>query len=155
MNRRIVFIILLILLFVLGYLYYTKFPNNYFENLVAKPSVIKYSGTLPCADCSGINEQITFVQSQSNPPSGTFTINDVYQERNNNQPFITRGTWMQTTGTPNDKNAVVYVLTSESVGNMGPQTSYYLKLGDSQIVQLDSDKNEIDAPFNMTLTKVN
>ncbi|MBI2028928.1 copper resistance protein NlpE N-terminal domain-containing protein [Candidatus Gottesmanbacteria bacterium] len=152
MNRRVVFISLLILIFTLGYIYYTKFPNNYFENLVAKPSVVKYSGTLPCADCPGINEVITFVQSQNNPPSGTFTIRDVYQERNDNQPSVTKGTWMQTTGTANDSKAVVYVLTTENIGDSVPQTSYYLKLNENQIVRLDSDKNQIGAPFNMTLT---
>lgn len=146
MNKRITFIILLIFIFVFGYLYYTKFPNNYFEGLVSKPSVAKYFGTLPCADCPGINEEITFVQSKNNPPSGTYTISDVYQERNNNQPITAIGTWVET--------GEILELTEENKSSTTPQKSYYLKLNETQIVQLDSDKNKINTPSNMTLTLV-
>ena len=45
-----------------------------------------YGGTLPCADCSGIDTSIAFT------PEGGYTLSEVYQDRDNGS-FTTKGTW--------------------------------------------------------------
>ncbi len=149
-TKQYTIIYILIFLFVLFFLLYTKFPSHPFFNVSPKPVSQTYSGTLPCADCPGIFESVTFIQTGNNPPSGSYSIKDVYKERNDNKPFVTTSTWVETQGTPNDPNAIVYELMPET--NKG-QISYYLKLNDTQIVMLDSDKKMIDSPFDMKLTK--
>ena len=45
-----------------------------------------YGGTLPCADCPGIDTTIMFV------PEGGYTLSEVYQDGDSSS-FVTRGTW--------------------------------------------------------------
>jgi hypothetical protein len=45
-----------------------------------------YMGTLPCADCPGLQTQITFNSD------GTFHMEETYLERSES-PIITEGTW--------------------------------------------------------------
>lgn len=149
-NKQNIVIYALIFTFAFLFLLYTKFPGHPFFNVSPKPVSQTYSGTLPCADCPGIDESVTFIQTGNNPSSGSYSIKDVYKERNDNKPFVTTGTWVETQGTATDPNAVVYELMPET--NEG-QVSYYLKLNDTQIVMLDGNKEKIDSPFNMTLTK--
>lgn len=149
-SRQTSLVFIFIVIFVFAVLIYTKFPNHPFYNQNPTPLSVTYAGTLPCADCPGINESITLIQTGNNPPSGSFSIRDIYQERNNNQPFTTTGTWVQTTGTPQDPNAIVYeLMPSENQS----QVSYYLKINDNQIIMLDGNKQKIDSPFDTTLTK--
>lgn len=107
---------------------------------IAQP--ITYKGTLPCADCPGLDTTITL------NPDHTYEMTEIYQDRNEDNPFVSKGDWTLETGTPQDPNAQVYALTDQN-----GTTSYYL-LDGNEITSLDSDKNPIDSPFNMSLTQV-
>lgn len=108
----------------------------------ALTQTVTYEGVLPCADCSGIDTKITL------NPDNTFEMTEIYQGKNDDNPFVTKGTWTLETGTPANPNAQVYALTTET-----GETYFYLLDGD-KLTSLDADKNLIDAPFNMSLTKV-
>lgn len=46
-----------------------------------------YGGTLPCADCSGIDTSIAF------DPEGGYSMSEVYQDGSASS-FVTKGTWV-------------------------------------------------------------
>lgn len=52
----------------------------------AKAFAGTYGGTLPCADCSGIDTTIAFT------PEGGYTMSEVYQDRDASS-FVIKGTW--------------------------------------------------------------
>lgn len=99
-----------------------------------------YTGVLPCADCSGID--ITLVIK----PDNTYSLQSVYQGKNDDDPFEITGTWNIESGIPSDENATYYVLAEES-GN----AEYYLIKDEKTLVQLDQEKNLIDSPFDTIL----
>jgi len=45
-----------------------------------------YGGTLPCADCPGIDSTIAFT------PEGTYTLSETYQDTDKSS-FLSKGTW--------------------------------------------------------------
>lgn len=45
-----------------------------------------YGGTLPCADCPGIDSTIAFT------PEGTYTLSETYQDADKSS-FLSKGTW--------------------------------------------------------------
>ena len=100
-----------------------------------------YHGILPCADCSGLDTTLTL------SPDNTYSLSEVYQGKNDDNPFVTHGRWEEQAGTPRDPEAKIYVLTA---GN-GSQTFYGIT-NETEITMLDQDKNPIDAPFNTSLT---
>lgn len=103
-----------------------------------------YKGVLPCADCSGIDTTLVL------NPDKTFELTEIYQGKNDDDPFVTKGSWELETGTPQNPQAQVYVLTTET----GEKYNYLVD-GANKLTSLDSDKNPIDAPFNLSLTLVN
>ena len=109
-----------------------------------------YAGLLPCADCSGIETTLTFINANQDPDSydGTFTMTETYQGKDV-KPFVTKGNWTIIIGTPTNEDATVYKLTSTNPDT----TEYYLQVDNTHIKQLDNNLEEIDSPFNMTLTK--
>lgn len=103
---------------------------------------VTYEGVLPCADCSGIDTKLTL------NPDGSYQMSEVYQGKNDDEPFISKGSWTIEKGTSSDPNAQVYVLTNEN----GEKQNYLIE--EYKVTQLDQDKNPIEAPFNLSLTKV-
>lgn len=103
-----------------------------------------FQGILPCADCSGLNTSLTL------NPDNTYSLSEIYQGKNDDEPFITTGTWQNETGTPQNPNQEVLALTTSN-GNV----SYYAWTNEFTLTSLDQDKNPIDAPFNLSLTRQN
>jgi copper homeostasis protein (lipoprotein) len=109
-----------------------------------------FVGTLPCADCSGITTELTLYQDPTTSAATTYVLKQTYQGRDPN-PVVTNGNWDVSRGTPTDANATVYVLNPDQSKD---QQTYYLKVGDTQLVQLDANQNLINAPgMSFTLTK--
>ena len=52
----------------------------------AKAFAGTYGGTLPCADCPGIDTSIAFT------PEGGYSMSETYQDRDSSS-FVTKGTW--------------------------------------------------------------
>ena len=85
-----------------------------------------YEGTLPCADCPGIQTTITL--SDAN----TFTLTSEYLERNT---------------TIEDKGELMWHDNGSVIHLKGKETDVKLKVGENQLIYLDQDGNEIDGPL--------
>lgn len=107
-----------------------------------------FKGVLPCADCPGIETELTLVKEDADAAEGSYSMSSIYQERNV-EPFIERGTWTTLRGTKTNPNATVYQLTSGSGGSQ-----YFLQVNDNELKMLDSEQQEIDSALNFTLTRV-
>lgn len=133
MGKVLPILILIIVLMVIGAVVIQESP---FKNIVPKPQVgveAVYSGSLPCADCPGIDETITFYTDK------TYNDKNVYQERNVTSE--NKGTWIL-------KDNVYQLTDLES-----KHQSFY-QIEGNKINPLDPDTMEpISAPFNLSLTK--
>ena len=93
-----------------------------------------FSGKMPCADCSGIDETLTINEN------GTYTLKDVYEGKSV-EPFVEDGRWEV------DSGKVLELDTKEG------QPQYFLIVNENTLRMLNSEKEEIDSPFNETLVK--
>ena len=107
-----------------------------------------FVGNLPCADCSGIEEQLTLFQDDAAAQSGTYVMSDTYLGKSV-APFVAKGTWQAIRGSARDPDARVFRL--EPAG--GGQPHYYLVAGIDSLKPLDAERREIDAPIDMTLRR--
>ena len=138
-------LILLLLLLFVGLAFLHKYLKTSVSNqqIATKGTTTIYKGMFPCADCSGIDMELILYPA-------TYTIKQTYIGKNA-APFVTKGKWSATRGTPNDPNATVYELDPQDPG----LTQYFLKVDDNTLQALDNSKEDIESPFSMTLTKQN
>lgn len=134
MGKVLPILILITVVLVVGAFMIIKNPTKN-QTLLQNPKIeATYTGTIPCADCPGIDETITFYSDK------TYNDKNIYQERN--VDYTAKGSW----GLTND----IYELTNSESGNK----SYYQIQG-NKIVPLDPDtKKPIVSPLNLSLTKV-
>ena len=125
----------------------TKFPLNkyllillvvllFFLLLVAlnpKKTLI-FKGTIPCADCPGIEETITL------NPNNTYLYKDVYLERD--VTYVEEGQWIIVKD--RDKNRIIYEL---SLQNNKEKKRYYMLEG-NKMSPLDGDLNPLPPSYN-------
>lgn len=132
------FVIFLVasLLFIVSY----KNANISSQSLSQPVSPVTFSGTTPCADCSGIKTALTL---SHNPQ--TYTLYLEYEGRDTT--FKEIGEWSKSVWKTNPAKTV-YTLTSKNGNKM-----YYEEVNNNQIRQLDEDGNEIPATLPFTLTK--
>lgn len=112
-----------------------------------------YKGTLPCADCAGLNTTLRlyakgphdttyayFVRTQTyeGAPHGDLTVSD-------------RGDWGMERGDADDPDATVYRLNPDT-----PERSESLLVQDdgASLLQLDRDGKKIDSKLNFTLHRI-
>lgn len=114
----------------------------------AQSSSVTYAGKLPCADCEGIEEEITITKPAESTNSGTFTLKDTYLGKDV-PPYTTSGNWEETTGNAIYPNAKVYALNPDKPN----ETMYFLIVDENTIRMLDNQKQLIDSPFNQVLIK--
>lgn len=114
----------------------------------AKTILGEFEGTLPCADCSGLETKLTLLETKPGSGKGTYRMSENYLGKSKT-PIRSTGRWETRTGTPKDPSATVYVLDPDK-----PQkTQYYLLRPDGSLLTLDRERNEIDAPFNLALQR--
>lgn len=99
-----------------------------------------YKGTLPCADCPGIDE--TLIIAGTKPDTGTFILEDIYQEKSV-EPFQSQGSWELVSD-----NIIKIIPTGKN-----SSASYFEIQLNGDLLMLDSNMQKIDSPFNQTLTK--
>lgn len=117
------------------------------EPAQAEPVLIgSFEGVLPCADCSGLDTKLKLFESKSGAGRGTYRLSEDYTGKSK-KPFISTGRWETSKGTPKHPEALVYVLDPDKPR----KTRYFLKQADGSLLTLDSERNEIDAPFNLAL----
>ncbi len=102
--------------------------------------IATYQGTLPCADCSGIDTTINFYSNNS------YSETLIY--KGGNTTFTEKGMWDVNAFSKAYPNTMVYELTSQNAS----QKSYFL-IEPNKITQLDAEKNKISSPFPMSLRK--
>jgi len=107
-----------------------------------------YVGTLPCADCSGLQTTLELHKNNMNDLSGTYTLKQVYLEKSV-APLTENGNWTIINETASLKDVTIYQLTS--IQNQ--DISYYLVLDTDHIKLLDPQGNEIPSPLNFTLNR--
>lgn len=93
-----------------------------------------YTGTIPCADCSGIQTSLTLNDDQ------TYTLNEVYKDKKDGN-FSSTGkfTW--------DENGSVITLTSDS------DTPRHFFVAENQLIMLDTEgkriEGELEAQYHL------
>jgi len=109
-----------------------------------------YTGTLPCADCSGSRTRLTScARSRLQTGEGAFDLSEEYlPTRDGNRRFDTRGRWILLRGTPTDVDATVYQLNADGA----ERVMFFLRVGDQALRLLDREQREIHSTANYTLT---
>jgi putative hemolysin len=147
-NKKILFTVVLLLLisFIIGVLFVKKYYWNT-DLSETKTQTITYTGTFPCADCSGLFTTLTLIKKNPQTERGDYILHELYEGKMAT-PIVTQGTWIITKGTPDNSSAFVLNLMTQSP----PSTTYYLMEGVTKLTLLDQNKKKIDSPFNETLT---
>lgn len=108
-----------------------------------------YYGVTPCADCPGIENELTITPDAPNSGDGTFSLKMTYMD-SSVAPLVYSGKQYTLRGNSTDPNATIL----ELVPSDGSQNMYYLVNSPTSVTQLDSNQNVIQgAPgMNFTLT---
>lgn len=156
LNKVIIFAFVIVFVFFGIFLYSNSLNNNGKGKLTESSPTPEnqtvllgiFRGTLPCADCSGLETELTLIKNNNIPDTGSYVLKETYLGKSD-KPIETKGVWTLKKGTKTSKEASVYVLNPND-----PQTiQLYLNVNDTEIRLLDREGNEIDSPFNETLTK--
>jgi len=110
---------------------------------VSTPSVMTYTGKLPCADCSAINSTL---QLRSD---GKYVQTNVYQGKNV-PPQVETGLWMTSSQNVDAKNpkAMVYQLLAKGAQKV---QNYLIESG--ALKPLDTNFRPVAAPVDLSLKK--
>jgi inhibitor of cysteine peptidase len=117
------------------------------SGIAAGQSVVmeRYSGMMPCADCSGIRTFLVLNQNSQGAPIN-FTMRETYVGRPAAGNRTTAGTWTIVHGDATDKSATVYQLHPHGSTAM----TSFLKVGD-ELRMLGGDMTELPASMPHTL----
>jgi copper homeostasis protein (lipoprotein) len=109
-----------------------------------------YSGTLPCADCTGIDATYRFTASPGEP-GGAYHATWIYQGKPEGDATVEKdGTWTEVRGQGGHPDAIVYQTDPEKAYD----SSYFLVASDDRIEMLDRDRKRIRSRLNYTLMRV-
>ena len=108
-----------------------------------------YRGTLPCADCSGINTELT-LQHHPNAAGGTYLLKETYvgAKSNNDSTVETKGNWTTVRGNATDPDATVIELTPDK----HVEERFFI-LKKNKLLMLDRQLKEIISKLNYALNK--
>jgi predicted secreted protein len=117
------------------------------SGIAAGQSVVteRYSGMMPCADCSGIKTFLVLNQNSQGAPIN-FTMRETYVGRPAAGNRTTAGTWTIVHGDATDKNATVYQLHPHG----STAVTSFLKM-DNELRMLGGDMTELPASVPHTL----
>ncbi|HRN56045.1 MAG TPA: copper resistance protein NlpE [Agriterribacter sp.] len=109
-----------------------------------------FEGILPCADCEGIRMELTLYQDLANADNNSYILKETYLGVNTGDTtFTSNGKWDIVKGIKADSEAAVYFLNYDRPD----EPKYFLKQGDTTIVMLDKEQNQISTPLNYALRK--
>jgi uncharacterized lipoprotein NlpE involved in copper resistance len=122
---------------------------------VGKPAVLMgiYKGTLPCADCSGLDVELRlYAAGKFNFTDTIFIRTQTYRGApHGDVVFSDRGEWTLLRGDAVDENASVYQLNPDSTTS---SESYLVQKNGDTLVQLDREQRPIQSKMNLTLQRV-
>jgi copper homeostasis protein (lipoprotein) len=112
-----------------------------------------YKGTLPCADCDGLETVLRlYAKGKFDTTYAFYVRTQTYRGApHGDVTFADRGDWTVLRGDATDENATVYQLNPDSEAK---SESLLLQDNGSSLVQLDRDQKPIDTTMNMTLKRV-
>jgi inhibitor of cysteine peptidase len=105
----------------------------------------RYTGLMPCGDCSGIKTTLALVRSSQGAPV-SFSMTETYVGRPAAGRRTTTGTWSIVHGDATDKNATVYQLHPA-----GSTTAINFVQVDNELRMLGGDMTELPASVPHTL----
>ncbi len=114
----------------------------------AKPEYVvgRFVGPLPCADCNGIEVDLTLYAHAPNQ-----FVDTIYKRTTKylgkEKTVADTGTWALLPGTAADPSATVYAITPDGGG---PVQYYWLKTVE-ELVPLDADKKPMSGPIDETM----
>lgn len=113
-----------------------------------------YQGTLPCADCEGIQTTLTLDPAPDGQLGSSYQMSSTYLGKST-APIIVEGYWLLR-GSQVFPNSTFSPPRNFLVLDMGTPSQVIYLVEDDTLTQLDSDGNEIDAGpgINFTLTRV-
>lgn len=111
-----------------------------------------FTGTLPCADCEGIETTIT-LKENNKKNERTYSLKEVYIGQGSDKSFETTGKWTIIKGTPLDPNAIVYQLAVENDDPEDSDVVNYLVVNNNTLELIDDEMNEFDSKLNYSLNK--
>lgn len=106
----------------------------------------EFDGVLPCADCSGLDTRLTLVEDRPGASEGTYVLSEDYIGKSP-KPFESSGRWTTLKGNAKNPDAVIYALDP----GKPERVRYFLRRDDGSLLSLDRERNEIDAPFDLSL----
>ena len=97
-------------------------------------TIVKYAGTMPCADCMGIRTVLTLY---SEPGPTRYELTETYVgTKDGDRSFPTSGRWTILRGSATDVDATVYQVAFDRPD----RTVNYLRNGDDQLILLDRNQ---------------
>ena len=118
------------------------------EAAIAAPSG-SYTGTVPCADCEGIQMQLS-LNGTPKSQGRSFTLQQTYLGKPAGKNTATStGTWFLAKGSKDDPNVLILQLIPK--GNYEP--IYLQQLSANELKMLDRKQNTIKSKLNYTLQK--
>lgn len=113
----------------------------------------RYKGTLPCADCSGLDTELRlYAKGKFDMTDAFYVETSTYRAtRNGDVSYSTRGLWAVLKGSAVDPNATVYQLNPDQ--SSGSQ-AYLVKENGAALESLDRELRPIETKMNLTLRRV-
>jgi uncharacterized lipoprotein NlpE involved in copper resistance len=112
-----------------------------------------YKGTLPCADCSGLDTQLRlYAKGKFDTTYAFYVRTQTYRGApHGDVTFTDRGDWTVLRGDATNPDATVYQLNPDN--EQGSESLLLADRGDA-LVQLDRDQKTIETKMNLTLRRV-
>ena len=112
-----------------------------------------YKGTLPCADCEGLDTVLRlYAKGKFDTTYAFYVRTQTYRAAPHGDVVMTdRGDWTVLRGDATDENATVYQLNPD---NEKTSESLLLQDNGNALVQLDREQKPIDSKMNLTLRKL-
>jgi uncharacterized lipoprotein NlpE involved in copper resistance len=112
-----------------------------------------YKGTLPCADCSGLETVLRlYAKGKFDTTYAFYVRTQTYRGApHGDVVFSDRGDWAVLRGDATNPDATVYQLNPD---DQQQSVSWLVSGQGSSLVQLDRDQKPIDSKMNMTLRRV-
>jgi len=112
-----------------------------------------YKGTLPCADCEGLDTVLRlYVKGKFDFTYAFYVRTQTYRGAPHGDVVLSdRGDWALLRGNATDENATVYQLNPD---NEQKADSLLVQDNGSTLVQLDREMKPIDSPMNLALRRV-
>jgi copper homeostasis protein (lipoprotein) len=112
-----------------------------------------YKGTLPCADCAGLDTVLRlYAKGKFDTTYAFYVRTQTYRGAPNGDVVLTdRGDWTVLRGDATDENATVYQLKPDDEPN---SESLLLQDNGNSLVQLDREQKPIESEMNLMLKRV-